>query len=158
MKRFLCLLSILVFSLSSVAIAENTIDLSNMSYEELVSLKDQINMAIWNSKEWQEVTVPMGVWVVGEDIPVGHWTIKTNASYATVLICDALDATGKGADIWNSDIYKMESIASPNGLFFDPISDRTEIDFNLKKGMYVIIDGGNVIFSPYAGKPSLGFK
>ena len=102
--------------------------------------------------------VPMGVWVVGEDIPVGHWTIKTNASYATVLICDALDATGKGADIWNSDIYKMESIASPNGLFFDPISDRTEIDFNLKKGMYVIIDGGNVIFSPYAGKPSLGFK
>ncbi len=36
------------------------IDLSHMSFEDLVTLKDQINLAIWNSKEWQEVTVPQG--------------------------------------------------------------------------------------------------
>lgn len=158
MKKFLCSLCVLAFFLPPVAIADNVIDLSGMSYKELVSLKDQINLAIWNSQEWQEVTVPMGVWIVGEDIPAGHWTIKTDASYATILICDALNDSGKGGDVWKSDIYEFESIASPNGLFFDPVSDRTEIDFKLKKGMYVIIDGGNVIFSPYAGKPSLGFK
>ena len=57
------------------ALAEG-IDLSGMSYDELVALKDRINLAMWQSDEWQEVTVPQGVWKVGEDIPAGHWTVK----------------------------------------------------------------------------------
>ena len=74
MKRFFCLLFVLVL-LPVVSFADLP-DLSGLSYDELVQLRDKINLAIWNSEEWQEVTVPIGVWVVGEDIPVGHWSIS----------------------------------------------------------------------------------
>ena len=57
----------LILSLSVSALAD--FDLSGLSFEELVALKDQINLAIWNSEKWQEVEVPHGVWLVGEDIP-----------------------------------------------------------------------------------------
>lgn len=156
MKRIVALLLVLVFFIP-VAFAE-CISLDGMSFAELVALKDRINLAIWQSDEWQEVTVPQGVWKVGVDIPAGHWTIKTDASYASITLCSVLDETGKNADIWNSDFYELESITSPNSWMYDATSDRTEVDYELKSGTYVIIDGGNVIFTPYAGKPSLGFK
>lgn len=155
--RIISLLFVLLFSVFSFASAES-IDLSGLSYDELVALKDQINLAIWNSDEWQEVTVPQGVWKVGEDIPVGHWTIKTDASFAYITICTAIDETGKSVDLWKSDFYHSASISSPDYRYFDATSDKSEIDFDLKAGTYIIIEGGSVIFSPYTGKPSFGFK
>ena len=74
MKRFFCLLFVLVF-LPLVSLADLP-DLSGLSFDELVLLRDQLNLAIWNSKEWQEVKVPIGVWKIGDDIPVGKWTIS----------------------------------------------------------------------------------
>lgn len=156
MKRFLALVLVLI-SLAGTVYAD-TVDLSGMTYDELVALKDKINLAIWNSQEWQEVTVPQGVWKVGEDIPAGHWTIKTNAPYAMVKICTTLNKTGKDADIWNSDFYEVCTIANPNNKNYDPNKHVTEIDYNLESGTYVIVDDGTVIFTPYAGKPNLGFK
>lgn len=155
--RILSLLFALMLSTAPFAHAE-TFDLSNLSYTELVALKDQINLAIWKSKEWQEVTVPQGVWLVGEDIPAGHWTIKTKANNANIVLCTALDDTGKNVDVWKSDFYHSEYISSPDYKYFDRNSDKAEIDLDLKAGTYVIIDMGSVIFTPYAGKPSLGFK
>lgn len=75
MKRITSLIIalILVLSISAVCFADNSaqtadaaqIDLSAMTYEELVALKDKINLAMWESKDWEEVTVPQGVWTVG---------------------------------------------------------------------------------------------
>lgn len=163
MKRiFAFLVAMLLIVPSALAAPQATtassIDLSTMTYDELVALKDRINLAMWQSDEWQEVTVPQGVWEVGVDIPAGHWTIKTNASMANITITDALDESGKDADIWTSDVYYSETVHSEDYMFFDAESDRAEIDFELVKGMYVIIDYGSAIFTPYAGKPSLGFK
>ena len=76
MKRFLSLLLCLLVVVSPAWSIADLPDISSLSYDELVELKDSINLAIWNSQEWQEVTVPMGVWTVGEDIPVGHWSIS----------------------------------------------------------------------------------
>ena len=140
----------------SVALAE--VDLSGMSFDELVALKDKINLAIWNSQEWQEVTVPQGVWLVGEDIPEGHWTISCNTKYARITTGTVLDDTKQSIDTWNSDFCVYESVTNPNYKYFDPGSDKTQIDLDLKSGVYVVIDQGDVVFSPYAGKPSLGFK
>ena len=57
MKKILPLLIIIAILLSaSTSIAD--VDISNLSYDELVILKDKINLAIWNSYEWQEVQVP----------------------------------------------------------------------------------------------------
>lgn len=136
----------------------NTYDLNKMSYWELIELKDKINLAIWQTEEWQEVTVPQGVWLVGEDIPVGHWTIKAAASYCHLTFGTKLDETGKDIDVFGSKFYHYESIRSRDAYSFDASSHKSETDFKLEKGTYIIVDGGSVIFTPYTGKPSLGFK
>lgn len=156
MKRALLLLLALLF-LAGTATA-TTIDLSGMSYQELVALKDQINIAMWKSQEWQEVTVPQGVWLVGVDIPAGHWTIKAKVSSAYVKIGTALDATKQDIDIFKSDWFYSEAIYTPTNIFFEEGTSRIEIDFELQNGSYVVIDYGDVIFTPYDGKPNLGFK
>ena len=57
MKKWIALLLVLVslFSAASAEVIATTaaeIDLSGMGYEELVALKDRINLAIWKSEEW----------------------------------------------------------------------------------------------------------
>ena len=156
MKK-VCLLVLALVLVGSFAFAE--VDLSGMSYDELVALKDQINLAIWNSQEWQEVTVPVGVWKVGEDIPAGHWTITVapDGSYkwSSVAVGTALSETGKDIDFMSSAYYYSEQLKLPGS---EDYSGLDEMNYDFKDGDYVIINYGDVIFKPYAGKPSLGFK
>lgn len=147
----ICFALLLSFNLAGFA----DVDLSGMSYEELVALKDQINLAIWNSDEWEEVLVPQGVWHVGEDIPVGHWTISAaDGVYATVKVGTGLTSAGK---LDRTDIA-YETIKSPTRSTYKENEDKSSIDLNLPDGAYVSIEDGSVIFTPYQGKPALGFK
>lgn len=154
MKRIITLLLALILC-PSFALAQ--VDLSGMTYDELVALKDQINLAIWASDTWQEVEVPYGVWVVGEDIPVGKWTIKpVQGTSANVHWGSKLDEAG--TDIgFNGDIYEMEWIYDKEYRNYE-VGDPTEITWDLKEGQYFVVANGIVVFSPYSGKPSLGFK
>lgn len=155
MKRFFSLfLALMIFPAWVTA----EIDLSDMTYAELVALKDQINLAIWNSNEWQEVKVPQGVWLVGQDIPAGHWSISAVGDYAGITIGTQLNETGKDIAAFASDFYEYEKVTNPTYKYFEKDSDLTIIDFELKNGTYVLIEKGTVLFTPYAGKPSLGFK
>lgn len=154
MKRIVSLFLILC-ALAAPALAE--VDLSGMTYDELVALKDQINLAMWNSQAWQEVTVPQGIWKVGEDIPEGHWTIcAADGALIYVKYGNVLDESGK--DVGYSREKISEIISSPSCRTFDPNKDRTEIYIDAKSGFYFVIDSGSAVFTPYAGKPSLGFK
>lgn len=158
MKKLLSLILVLLVFVSS-AVAETMIDLSGMTIDELVALKDQINLAIWNSDEWQEITVPQGVWLVGEDIPAGHWSISCADGYSTgIVLGTKLDETGHDIDVWNSDFYYGDSVKNPNNKVFNANTDKTTIDFDLKDGTYVIISNASAIFTPYSGKPSLVFS
>lgn len=154
MKRILAILTALILC-PVWCLAE--IDLTGMTYDELVALKDQINLAIWASEEWQEVEVPQGIWVVGEDIPVGRWTIRA-ADGITVYIKwgDTLDASG--ADIsYSHNLYIDEFLYSTTYKNYEK-GDSTEVTWELKEGQYILVDDGIVTFTPYSGKPSLGFK
>lgn len=155
MKKLICLIAImcLVFPYASAEI-----DLSGMTYAELVALKDKINLAIWNSKEWQEVTVPQGIWVVGEDIPAGHWNISapSKAMYTSIECGEKLMENGISISFMSKK-YINETLYGINGYMYTE-GARTSIDIVLENGMYVIIDGNNAIFSPFSGKPDLGFK
>lgn len=154
MKKMILLLA-LALLLPVVAAAQ--VDLSGMSYDELVALRDQINLAMWESNEWQEVTVPQGVWVVGEDIPAGHWTIKAaDGASSYVKYGDELDESGKDVDYSPVKISKL--IISTGASYYNENSDCTEIDVDAKEGCYFVIDMGSAVFTPYSGKPSLGFK
>lgn len=154
------LLLVLLSLLMAFPVFAEDIDLSGLSYAELVALKDRINLAMWQSAEWQEVTVPQGVWKVGEDIPAGHWTIKPHIEYyASVEVTDFLDATGKDTDRWNKNckFYCSENIYNKNSKSFKS-TQVSEFDVVLREGLYVVIKFSPVMFTPYTGKPDLGFK
>ncbi len=155
MKRIITLVLVLL-CLAGVASAEAP-NLSGMSYEELVALKEQINLAIWNSQEWQEVEVPQGVWVVGKDIPAGKWTIKAaDGITANVYWGDELDESGMELS-YSSKIFEIELLYSVNYRHYEK-GKRTEVTWDMKDGDYFIVDDGIALFTPYSGKPSLGFK
>lgn len=154
----LILAVVLILAIPTVAFATSgklDIDLSKLSYDELVELKDQINLAIWQSEEWEEVEVPHGIWLVGTDIPEGKWTVTVSENCNLRFdIGRELDETGaalKSTDHW----WRLKSSSRRT---FDPASDVESITVELQKGTYVSIDEGSVIFTPYSGKPSLGFK
>jgi len=158
MKRMLIVLFVLLLCLAPIADAETPFDLSGMSYEELVALKDQINLAMWNSQEWQEVIVPQGVWKVGEDIPAGHWTISALSANTTVKYGTKLDKSGKDIS-YKSEFSYSQMMHNPESVVhFEPNYDVSQIDLELIEGAYVIVKGGKVAFTPYQGKPDLGFK
>ena len=166
MKKLLCFVIAISVALScTLGLCEETIDLSGLNYDELVALKDRINLAIWNSEDWQEVIVPQGVWKVGEDIPAGTWTVR------------CLDI---GRDDWRMrecDLSWGEQLASngqsieykgryDSARIFNVNSEQyyegaiTEYTFTVEDGDYIVIDNdyNKAVFTPYAGKPSLGFK
>ena len=133
-------------------------DLSQMSYDELVQLRDQINLAIWNSQEWQSVEVPSGVYVIGVDIPAGHWTLKPPAGDCVCIeYFKDIDETGKRpADSLSN--YYSESLADESYAYASLINMR-QVDIDMKEGFYLtVINGSSVIFEPYISKPAFSFK
>lgn len=74
MKRIFALFLILGLLLP-VCMAEN-VDLSTYSYTELEALKSRIEAEMETRPEWPGVYVPAGVYTVGEDIPVGTYSVR----------------------------------------------------------------------------------
>ena len=154
MKKLIIVTLILALLLPAMAMADLP-DISGLSFDELVQLRDQLNLAIWNSEDWQEVKVPIGAWKIGEDIPVGKWTITAADGSIYVQLCDKVAAGGMEADISNSRFYYSTEILPKDSM------DETEpkqLDVDAYKGNYIIIKYGPAIITPYAGKPDLGFK
>ena len=155
MKKIISFALALVLVLALAVPVCADFDLSGLGFEELVTLKDQINFAIWNSEEWQEVEVPYGIWLVGEDIPTGKWTVtagdKCNLRFYLGGKPNASETELEGYDNW----WRLKSSSNK---YFDSSSDTESLTVDLKDGTYIWIDEGSVIFSPYSGKPSLGFK
>lgn len=158
MKKLITTILIIALILPAAACADLP-DLSGLSFNELVQLKEQINLAIWNSKEWQEVTVPEGVWEIGKDIPEGHWTILPGSEnlLLSLVYTDILDEFGKdvtyGWKGWHGSICNKKN--KDGSLKWPEYPESADID--MKSGMY-FINKGPVIFTPYTGKPDLGFK
>jgi len=155
MKKLISIILTLVMLVPAVSLADLP-DISDLSYDELVQLKDKINLAIWSSEEWQEVEVPAGTYQIGVDIPAGHWTLRVAAKHDSfnVFYFDVLDEFGKSVGYGSKLLSNQIATAdfSPFGAI--PI---TEIDIDMKDGWYLYL-GGSTLFTTYAGKPDLGFK
>lgn len=154
MKRLIFAL-LLLLALPVGAVAD--VDLSSMSFDELVALRDQLNLAIWNSVEWQEVTVPQGIWEVGKDIPAGHWSLSPmEKSSAAISYGDTLEENGKEVS-YRSDNYFYQYLKAPGATLYDENSDVVRTDVVAESGSYIEIEYGSVRFTPYSGRPDLGF-
>lgn len=154
MKRTLCsiLAFVLVLTLAPAAFAEW--DLSGLTFDDLVALKDQINRAMWDSADWQEVTVPQGVWEVGADIPAGKWTILPTP-FADTYIKIGNETQNSGTEVKSR---VSQRIKDKDYRDYDASKDITSWNVELVDGQFLQVDYGPCIFTPYAGKPSLGFK
>lgn len=153
-KTIVLILTIIMVFIVTVSLAD--VDINGLSFDELIALKEKINLAIWSSNEWQEVTVSQGVWKIGKEIPAGHWTIKMApndkvGNWCSLTYCSKLDETGKNGDY--SGVYLYQQLSRPGSDYPAP----EEYDIELKEGMYLIIEQKDVVFSPYTGK-DFGFK
>lgn len=164
-KSIVTILLVIILAIFYTSSFSEEISLSGMSYDELVKLKDKINLAIWNSMEWEEVVVPQGTWIVGEDIPAGHWTIKCSDNSTESLMLSqcqikwgflkkngSIDTNSSNGGS-STTIYVMNGRAYKDG-------NITETNAMLQDGMRVEIREayGQAVFMPYSGKPSLGFR
>lgn len=147
---------ILLFIFIPFCSLSETIDLSSMSYDELIELKNKINLAIWESEEWQEVTVPPGTYKIGEDIPAGHWTIKPGISHGYFHVWYFEQPNEFNKPVAPLTKYDHSSLATED---FHPFDEEYihEVDYDMIEGWYFYTEN-TVIFSPYSGKPDLGFK
>lgn len=84
MKKTVCFLLCIgvLFACLNVSKAES-IDLSSMSFEELLTLQQKVNQAIFSCDEWKEVEVPLGVWDIGKDIPAGRYELVPGENAST---------------------------------------------------------------------------
>lgn len=163
MKKVIAFILVSFLLISSIpAMADvfsvGSLNLKNMTIEQLADLKDQIDFYIWNSSDWQEVTVPQGVYLVGRDIPEGHWTVRcaNEKSYASISWGEYLSDNGESI-AWRGKYSTMNEVEGKKYSLYRE-GDLTEYSFEAKRGLYVVIKYCSVIFTPYAGKPSLGFK
>lgn len=162
MKRTIALLLVL-FCLLPCALAD--VDLSGMTFEELMELREQVNQALWASDDWQSVTVPQGVYLVGRDIPAGTWTVEcadinryniwmlyTRISWGEYLDDTAHEIAPKGRNDRSVQVYNPKSEKYSVGFM-------TQYTFTVQSGDYIVIDAvrAPAVFTPYIGAPDLGF-
>lgn len=134
------------------------IDLSGMSLSELNKLQEQITAAMWATEEWEEVSVPDGVYLVGVDIPQGMWMVKCrpDTMVIDVAVVSKLDPTGTTYADYD-DILAAENVFSPEYNYGKYAAGHcTAWKVNLFDGDYVIING-DAVFTPPT-KTQLGFK
>lgn len=149
---------IMIFALalaliSSAAFA--SVDLSGMTFAELQELQKQVQLAMMETDEWQEVTVPAGTYEIGVEIPAGHWTISAaQNSMVNVEYGSSLSAGESGID-WMSTYDSAMLISETN--IMGNSGFPSSISWKLKEGNYINIDSGSVVFTPYTGA-SFTFK
>ena len=137
MRRLFALVLVFVLMFCSAATAEN-IDLSSLTLEELITLRQEIDMLIFGSDAYKNVSVPAGDYVVGVDIPAGIYSLEAaNGSYAMISVY---------ADS-SKDIMSMGACHSVGG-------GETVGKIEFKDGQIVEIQMGSIVFKTYAG---LGF-
>lgn len=148
MKKLICVILVIIL-MPIVAIAD--IDLSSLSYNELVSLINKAQLEIMKSDKWQEVEVPPGTYIVGKDIPAGHWTIAINDSgYADFEIGTTIKSNGEIDYMSCLDDYKHITLIGKSSFLYTE-GNTTSYSLELLNNWYVVITTGSIIFTPYKG-------
>lgn len=134
MKKLVCIT--MIFCLIPL-IAFADVDLSAMSYSELIDLNHTLTAEIMSRPEWKEVEVPAGQWRVGSDIPAGEYAIK---------IKDKERVSPVKVQVWESQVD--DSMLGLGALYKEYINADTSINrIELKEG-WILDVNYTVIFTP----------
>lgn len=143
MKRIVSVILMIVLCIGGIASAD--VDLSGMTFEELLELQQKVNDALFSSDEWIEVEVPLGVWDIGKDIPAGRYELSASpkaGSYRMPYVSYYLERHENGSPNKLRGSYRIEE---GNTLVID-----------LYEGNVIKIEDRSVIFRKYV--PSFSFK
>lgn len=160
MKRVFCVIMLLLLCISPVLgqATPQQIDLETMTIAELLRLKDAVNKAITIARDWREINVSKGVYLVGQEIPEGHWNIApVSGGYAYVAWGDALDESGKGIG-FDGEIHQAFVLTSERSKDYENDQDITHVDFDMKTGHFLVVRSGDVVLTPYAGVDAPTYK
>ena len=149
-KLFVFVVAICVLLTSTVAFAD--VDLNGLSYDELVELVNKAQLEMMKSDKWQEVIVPEGIYKIGEDIPAGKWTVSAPQKVYVVSIVIGSSMY----DEFTVNFDKYVSLHGPGSALYNE-GETSFVTLDLKEGMYIQIQSGSAIFSPYSGN-SFSFK
>lgn len=135
MKKLLAALSVSLCLLPACALS--AFDLSAMTTDDLVALRDQVSDELSRRGASSSVTVPIGVWRIGEDIPAGTWMLSAiDDRYTHIVIGPTVDPSG----------LTMDKYASGNSGFFLSRGDACRV--TLCAGDFLFIESCPVTFSP----------
>ena len=122
-KYFSFLFAVFVFIVPVYAVAE--LDLSGMSFDDLVELRNEILTEIMSRSDFKSVTVPAGNYIVGEDIPAGHYSLEiSDGGYMAIVTVNT---------------YTIHSISDGNGVG----------KITLKDGDSISIQASSIVMSTY---------
>lgn len=138
----------------SFALAD--VDISNLSYDELVSLVNEAQMLMMKSDKWQRVEVPTGVYEIGKDIPEGYWTISPISTYPYISVSWGTKLDDTKRDIARGCRIDGSIISGPDSSIYE-VGDATSVSWQLMNGQYLIIERGTAVFTPFTGN-SFTFK
>lgn len=131
MKRIAFPLLAIAILIPCIALASYA--LSDMSIDELVTLRSEINAELMERGYEKEVTIPAGTYIIGEDIPAGAYTIRHVSRSAMVTVYDE-----------NGRISEYHSVREGEIIGKMTMLNKQTVE----------ISSGSVIFAPYVG---LGF-
>ncbi|MDI9521630.1 MAG: hypothetical protein QM308_10840 [Bacillota bacterium] len=120
------------------------IDLSSLSYEELIALQSKITLEIMSRPDFKTVKVPPGAYKVGVDIPAGKWTITASEGACEVY-------WGKSLDEYGVEVPWSDRID-----YLDDWGSNSTVSWELVEGTYIVVSRNAVTFTPYV-PVSLGF-
>lgn len=132
MKKVLFLISVFIFLVPSFALAD--IDLSGMDYDDLIALKQQVDLLIMQSDHYKEITLTIGLWKVGQDIPAGTYILSPSSDYSSVVYGSTVEDTEN-----SMNAFDLGNV----GEFLDS-GDTWRL--TLSEGKYVYISHGPVTF------------
>lgn len=142
------LLLIIFAVLMIIPAAAETIDLSSMTYEELVDLNTQLNTALWTHQDFEEVTVPAGVYKIGEHIPAGQWQIyPMQGSFCGIFYGTEINAAGTEVEFL--DVISSAVIYSETSSVYDD-GDPTYWIITLSDGYYIEFNKSVIFRKPIA--------
>lgn len=118
-KIALILLAICILSASALAAP---IDLSSLSFNELVALHNEVFAAIMQCDEFKEVKVPAGEYRIGTDIPAGEYTLTTDEIIALITVneYENMSTIGQGDRVGRIVLKDGDIVSITGSMIFAP--------------------------------------
>ena len=135
MKKIFSLLLVFVILSMPAALAEE-IDVKKYSYKQLELIEKAIRHEMMIRPEWKRVTVPVGIWKVGDDIPAGTYSIRATPEGITSV------------NLWRraKDDYSSNGLILCESVIFDETDLIGKVIF--EEGNVLEISGSPVYLCP----------